>query len=261
MTMACRNLQKATMARDAILREIPGAKVDVAHLDLASMESIRAFALHVDESAGRVDVLLNNAGVMATDHVRTDEGFEMQLGVNHLGHFALTGLLLPTLARSRGRIVNVSSLGHRPGRIVFDDLMFDHRRYNRWSAYFQSKLANLLFTHELHRRLRESAKSITALAAHPGTAKTELGRVGTSLTNVVMKNLTGVLIRDAHAGAVSQVRASVDPSLRGGEFVGPRWLAFGPPRLEVPSKRSRHEESAQRLWEVSERLTGVSYDF
>lgn len=259
VTMACSNLQKAETARAAILRDFPSAKVDTGHLDLASLTSIRAFARTIESSGNGLDVLLNNAGVMATDHVRTEEGFEMQIGVNHLGHFAVTALLLPVLAHKNGRIVNVSSLGHRRGNVVVDDLMFDRRRYNRWSAYFQSKLANLLFTHELHRRLEDSSTPVTALAAHPGTAKTEIGRVGTSFTNVVMNNFTGVLIRDAHAGAVSQVRASVDPSLTGGELVGPRWLAFGLPRLETPSRRARDSALAKDLWAASEELTRVTY--
>lgn len=260
VTMACRNLDKASHARDKIVEEFPDSRVVLKQLDLASLSSIRTFAGTLVDSGEAVDVLLNNAGVMATDHVRTEDGFEMQIGINHLGHFALTGLVMPALARNGGRVVNVSSLGHRPGRVDLDDLMFDRRRYNRWAAYFQSKLANLLFTHELHRRLGSSSTPVIAVAAHPGTAKTELGKVGTSLTNSVMKNFTGVLVRDAHAGAVSQVRACVDPGLSGGEFIGPRWLAFGSPRLETPSKRARQAESAQRLWEISESLTGVSYD-
>lgn len=261
VTMACRNPEKAATARDAIRADFPDADVTVEQLDLASLDSVRTFARKTLDSGVKIDVLMNNAGVMATDHVRTAEGFEMQIGVNHFGHFALTGLLLPALVHSKGRIVNVSSMGHRPGRVVLDDLMFDRRRYNRWSAYFQSKLANLLFTRELHRRLVDVDSPVVALAAHPGTARTELGKVGTSLTNTVMSNFTAVLVRDAHAGAISQVRAAVDPELRGGEFVGPRWMAFGSPRLENPSKRARNVDDARQLWDISEKLTGVTYPF
>jgi NAD(P)-dependent dehydrogenase (short-subunit alcohol dehydrogenase family) len=257
--MACRNMEKAATARDAIIADIPHASLEMRPLDLANLQSIRAFADEVVANRKPVDVLLNNAGVMATDYLRTTDGFEMQIGINHLGHFALTGLLLPALLESGGRIVNVSSMGHRPGKIHLDDLMFERRRYNRWSAYFQSKLANLLFTRELHRRLSTTLQPTVSLAAHPGTARTELGKVGTSLTNSMMNNLTGVLIRDARAGAVSQVRACVDDSLRGGEFVGPRWIAFGSPRLETPSRRARDDMAARHLWEVSENLTGVTF--
>lgn len=260
VVMACRNLEKAAAARESVLAEHPSARIEIQQLDLASLGSIRRFADELVSTGRPIDVLLNNAGVMATDHVHTEDGFEMQIGVNHFGHFALTGLLLPSIIKNNGRIVNVSSMGHRPARLHLDDLMFDHRKYNRWSAYFQSKLANLLFTRELHRRLQESPHSTIALAAHPGTARTELGKVGTSLTNSVMNNLTAVLIRDAHSGAVSQVRACVDPQLQGGELVGPRWIAFGSPRLETPSKRARDDVAARHLWQISEELTQVTFN-
>lgn len=260
VTMACRNVEKARTAAESIRAEFPTASVDVSPLDLADLASIRRFADDILRANEPVDVLMNNAGVMATDHVRTADGFEMQIGVNHLGHFALTAQLLPLITQSRGRIVNVSSMGHRPGRVDLDDLMCDRKKYNRWAAYFQSKSANLLFTNELHRRLSARQSPTIVVAAHPGTARTELGKVGTSLTNSVMNNFTAVLVRDAHAGALSQVRASVDPGLRGGEYVGPRWMAFGSPRLETPSRRARDITSARRLWDTSEQLTGVSFD-
>lgn len=259
VVMACRNMEKAEAARAGVLSTNPHASTEIQQLDLASLASIRRFAENYVSSGKPIDVLLNNAGVMATDHVRTEDGFEMQIGVNHFGHFALTGLLMPTIMKGNGRIVNVSSMGHRPGRLRLDDVMFDRRKYNRWAAYFQSKLANLLFTRELHRRLTANAHPVTALAAHPGTARTELGKVGTSLTNSVMKNFTAVLIRDANAGAISQVQACVDPNLQGGELVGPRWIAFGSPRCETPSKRARDDEAARQLWALSEDLTRVKF--
>ena len=229
-------------------------------LDLASLVSVRRFADRLGADAGPVDVLLNNAAVMAVDRSRTQDGFEMHFGVNHLGHFALAGLLLPVLARSPGaRVVNVSSIIHRLGRLDLDDPMYAERRYSRWGAYCQSKLANLLFTAELDRRLSGAGSGVTALSSHPGMARTELGKQGSSTTNWVMRNLTPAVVRSPDAGAASVVRACVDPGARGGDCYGPRWLAGGSPILETPSWRARRPDDARRLWELSERLTGVSY--
>jgi NAD(P)-dependent dehydrogenase (short-subunit alcohol dehydrogenase family) len=199
---------------------------------------------------------------MALDQSRTEDGFETQIGVNHLGHFALTGLLLPSLMkRPNSRIVNVSSMGHIPGKIHLDDLMCDRRRYSRWGAYFQSKLANILFTNELERRLRETSLTTIALAAHPGTARTELGKSGSSATNLVMRRLTPVLTRTGVQGCEAQVRAMVDPSALGREYYGPKYQMFGSPVKVTPSRRARNMDDARRLWEISEELTGVRYNF
>jgi NAD(P)-dependent dehydrogenase (short-subunit alcohol dehydrogenase family) len=199
---------------------------------------------------------------MALDQSRTEDGFETQIGVNHLGHFALTGLLLPSLMkRANSRIVNVSSMGHIPGKVHLDDLMCDRRRYSRWGAYFQSKLANILFTNELERRLRETSSTTIALAAHPGTARTELGKTGTSTTNFVMRRLTPVLTRTGVQGCEAQVRAMVDPNATGREYYGPKYQMFGAPVKVTPSKRARNMSDARRLWEMSEELTGVKYPF
>jgi NAD(P)-dependent dehydrogenase (short-subunit alcohol dehydrogenase family) len=258
--MACRNADKAEAAAQRIRDSGVRGSVKVESVDLGDLSTVRAFAERINRSGRSVDVLLNNAGVMALDRTVTPDGFEAQIGINHFGHFALTGLLMPTLVRDGGgRIVNVSSMGHRPGRVVLDDLMYDGRRYNRWGAYFQSKLANLLFTRELDRRLRSAANGVIGLCSHPGTARTELGKSGTSTTNFVMRNFTGVLVRSSEQGAEALVRACVDPDVRGGEFFGPRWMAFGTPRLETPSRRARNDADAKRLWEISEELTGVVY--
>lgn len=257
VVMACRNAKKATDAADRLARET-GRAPEIRSLDLGDLSSVRAF---VREWADRpIDVLLNNAGVMGLDKSKTADGFEYQLGVNHLGHFALTGLLLPVLeANGGGRVVNVSSIGHRPGRVDLDDPMYDRRRYSRWGAYFQSKLANLLFTAELDRRLRAADSQVIGLCSHPGTARTEIGKVGDSITNRIIRRFAPVIFRSADQGAESLVHACIDESVRGGEFFGPRWWMFGTPRLETPSRRARRDDDARRLWEMSESLTGVRY--
>jgi NAD(P)-dependent dehydrogenase (short-subunit alcohol dehydrogenase family) len=258
--MACRNAEKAETAAQS-LRSGKGS-VEVRQLDLASLASIRQFSELLLADGVELDGLMNNAGLMALDYSRTEDGFETQIGVNHLGHFALTGLLLPSLTkRPNSRIVNVSSMGHIPGKIHLDDLMCDRRRYSRWGAYFQSKLANILFTNELERRLRETSSTTIALAAHPGTARTELGKTGTSTTNFVMRRLTPVLTRTGVQGCEAQVRAMVDPNATGREYYGPKYQMFGAPVKVTPSKRARNMNDAQRLWELSEELTGVRYPF
>ena len=260
--MACRNMDKARVAADTIRGEGGRGDLDVRELDLADLGSVRDFARSLTQEGRTIDVLMNNAGVMALDRSRTVDGFESQFGTNHLGHFALTGLLLPIIGgQDGGRIVTVSSIAHRPGRVRLDDPHYERRRYSRWGAYFQSKLANVHFGLELDRRLRASGSRVRSILAHPGTARTELGKNGTSTTNVVMRRLTPVLVRTGVQGCESQLRAAVDSSATGGDMYGPRWMAFGPPRLEVPARRGRDEEAARSLWELSERETGVRYPF
>ena len=258
--MACRNVEKAGAAAQSV-RAGKGS-VEVRQLDLASLASIRQFSEQLLGDGIELDGLMNNAGLMALDQSRTEDGFETQIGVNHLGHYALTGLLLPSLMkRPNSRIVNVSSMGHIPGKIHLDDLMCDRRRYSRWGAYFQSKLANILFTNELERRLRETQSTTIALAAHPGTARTELGKTGTSATNFVMRRVAPVMTRTGVQGCESQVRAMVDPNAKGREYYGPKYQMFGAPVKVTPSKRARNMNDARRLWELSEELTGVKYSF
>jgi len=258
--MACRNVEKAEVAAQSV-RSGKGS-VEIRPLDLASLTSVRQFSEQLLADGIELDGLMNNAGLMALDQSQTEDGFETQIGVNHLGHFALTGLLLPSLMkRPNSRIVNVSSMGHIPGKIHLDDLMCDRRRYSRWGAYFQSKLANILFTNELERRLRETPSTTIALAAHPGTARTELGKTGTSATNLVMRRLTPVLTRTGVEGCESQVRAMVDLSALGREYYGPKFQMFGAPVKVTPSKRARNMNDARRLWALSEELTGVKYPF
>lgn len=263
VVMACRSLDRAERAAE-MLRAESGAGsrgfLEVARLDLADPASIRQFA--EAWSADRaLDVLVNNAGVMALDRSTNAVGWEMQFGTNHLGHFALTGLVLPALGRAPApRVVTVSSLGHRVGRLDLDDVMFENRRYQRWGAYFQSKLANVMFARECDRRASEAGHPLRSVGCHPGTASTEIGKTGTSLTNRVIRTLFPVLARSAERGAAAVEHASTT-LVSGGEFFGPRWWAFGAPREENPSRRARDDEAARRLWEWSEEMTGVRYVF
>jgi NAD(P)-dependent dehydrogenase (short-subunit alcohol dehydrogenase family) len=260
VVLACRNPAKAHAAEARIRQVHPAASVQVRVLDLADLSSVAQFADGLAADHGRVDLLLNNAGLMAVDAARTRDGFEMQFGVNHLGHFALTVRLLPLLTATAGsRVVTMSSMGHRAGRMHFDDLMFD-RGYSRWQAYFQSKLANLLFTAELQRRLAASGTSTIALAAHPGGSRTDLGTEGRGLSNRLMAAVVPLVTQSAATGALPLLRAATDPAASGGQFYGPRWLAVGHPVLETPAPAARRTADARRLWTESVRLTGVDAD-
>jgi protochlorophyllide reductase len=254
VVMACRNLDKAHAAAERV-----GHDATVVPLDLASLASVREAAARIQAAESRLDILVNNAGLMAVDLSRTEDGFETHFGVNHLGHFALTAHLAPLLLDTPGsRVVNVSSLGHHLGVMDFDDLMFEHRRYDRWRPYFQSKLANLLFTFELERRLRGAGATASSLAAHPGATRTNLGYEGGGFTNASLR-VVGPLLQPVTLGALPTVRAAVDYSARGGEYYGPRFMMAGYPVKERPSRRSRRLEDARLLWETSEDLTGVLF--
>ena len=237
---------------------IPGpGTAEVRVLDLASLESVRAFAAGWDGSP--VDLLINNAGVMIPPLSRTADGFEVQFGTNHLGHFALTNLLLPNVT---GRVVTVSSGAHRSGRIDFDDLNWERRRYRAWRAYGQSKLANLLFTAELQRRLTEAGSPVLSMAAHPGYAATNLqSHSGSRLVEFAMGTLGNrLLAQDAASGALPTLYAAV-AGLPGNTFAGPSGFAGmrGAPAPGPRSKAASDAETARRLWQVSETLTGVTF--
>lgn len=260
--MACRNVEKAEAAADEVRAGgADGASVDVVSLDLASLTSVAAAAKQVRDAEPAIDVLINNAGLMAIDQAKTEDGFEMQFGVNHLGHFALTAGLMPVLlATPRSRVVTVSSFGHRPGRLALDDLMFEKRRYDRWRPYFQSKLANLLFTLELQRRLADAGAATMALAAHPGSSHTDLGYEGSGVVNALLRNFARFGTQSARMGALPIVRAAVDPAAKGGQFYGPQFMMLGYPRVETPSRSARDAETARQLWTRSEELTGLRFD-
>jgi NAD(P)-dependent dehydrogenase (short-subunit alcohol dehydrogenase family) len=256
VVLAVRDITRGEAAAGRI-----GAAVQVRRLDLADLASVREFAAGAPE---RIDVLVNNAGVMALPERRTADGFEMQLGTNHLGHFALTGRLLERLLRgTEPRVVTVSSGLHRRGRIDFDDLQSE-RSYDKWAAYGQSKLANLLFAYELQRRASAAGLTLMSLAAHPGLSSTNLwsgGQASASFSERVAA-LTGKLIAQSDAmGAEPTLYAATAPDLRGGGYVGPGGFKEmrGHPKLVGSSAASKDEATARRLWEVSEDLTGVRY--
>ena len=247
--VACRDTVKGQAAADAM----PG-QTEVRPLDLADLTSVRAFAAGLQT----IDVLVNNAGVMATPLGRTTEGFELQIGTNHLGHFALTGLVLDRVA---DRVVTMSSGAHRMGRIDLGDLNWEQRKYKRWAAYGQSKLANLLFTYELQRRLDSAGSSRQAFAAHPGYAATNLQSHTDSIQDAVMAVGNRLVAQSAQMGALPALYAATQPGLPGGSYLGPDGFAEqrGYPKVVRSSSRSYDLATASGLWSLSEILTGVTY--
>jgi NAD(P)-dependent dehydrogenase (short-subunit alcohol dehydrogenase family) len=262
VVLACRDTAKGEDAAGSIADRVPGAAVGVAELDLADLASVRAFAESFRSCEEGLDLLLNNAGVMGCPRRETADGFELQFGTNHLGHFALTGLLLPAMeGRVEARVVTVSSTAHKFGRIRFADLQGE-RRYFRWWAYGQSKLANLLFARELDRRLRASGSTVSSLAAHPGYAATNLQSAAPPLLDRTIMRVTNALIaQSAEMGALPMLYAATKPGLDGGLFIGPDGFEEqrGYPKVVRPVRAGRDDETAERLWSVSEELTGVAY--
>ena len=266
VVLACRDPGRAEEARAKLAAERPEARLEVMDLDLSSLASVRAFAQRFLERHSRLDVLCNNAGVMAIPRRQTADGFEMQLGTNHLGHFALTGLLLERLLSTpSARVVNVSSTAHRGGRMRFDDPQLE-RGYGKWRAYGQSKLANLLFTYELQRRLDAADASAISVACHPGYAATNLQFVGPRMSgSSAMERVMGwanrTFSQSAAMGALPTLYAAAAPEVRGGEYFGPGGFMEnkGHPTRVRSSRRSHDPADAARLWEISEELTGVSF--
>ncbi|MBU6532981.1 oxidoreductase [Streptomyces sp. NPDC057245] len=271
VVLACRSAERGSAAVERLLGEVPGAAVEAARLDLGDLASVREFGYGLPY--GRIDLLVNNAGVMAMPHGTTADGFETQFGVNHLGHFALTGLLLPTLLATPGaRVVTVSSFMHLLANVDTRDLN-SVRRYGRWTAYARSKSANLLFTHELARRLaaRDGAAphgtgDVRAVAAHPGYADTDLSVVGPRaegrhLVERLARLRSRVLAQSPEAGALPILYAATAPGVPSDSFTGPSLAMWrGAP---APSRRApwtRDDATAERLWAASERLTGVTYE-
>jgi NAD(P)-dependent dehydrogenase (short-subunit alcohol dehydrogenase family) len=259
VVLAVRNLDKGKAAAERISAATPGASVALQELDLTSLESVRAAAGELTTKHDSIDLLINNAGVMWTPKQTTKDGFELQFGTNHLGHFAFTGLLLDRLLAVPGsRVVTVSSQGHRiRAAIHFDDLQWE-RDYDRIAAYGQSKLANLLFTYELQRRLRGT--TTIAAAAHPGGSNTELARNVSPVQRIVMAALAP-LTQSAAMGALPTLRAATDPGVLGGQYFGPeRFLEQrGNPKVVTSSEQSYDADLQKRLWAVSEELTSVVY--
>lgn len=268
VVLACRDPGRAEAAAARLREAVPGASVELQALDLASLTSVAAFAERLAAAAPTLDRLVNNAGIMAVPEGRTQDGFESQLGTNHLGHFALTARLLPLLVAAGrpdqpARVVTVSSTMHRRSDLHFDDLMLS-RGYHPWVAYGQSKLANLLFTYELDRRLRAAGLPVRALACHPGYAATNLQnsmRRGAFMS--WMTDLGNRLVaQSAEGGAWPTVHAALSAEVDGGDYVGPGGLfeIGGPPRKVASNRASHDRESQRRLWDLSEQLTGVRFE-
>ena len=266
VVLACRDQAKGRAAEEQIRATHPRAATALMPLDLSSLADIRRCADEILRAYPRIDVLMNNAGVMALPHRQTADGFEMQFGTNHLGHFALTGLLLERLrATPGGRVVTVSSGAHRMGKIRFDD---PHWRsgYSKWPAYGQSKLANLLFAYELQRRLAAAGADTISVAAHPGYAATNLQAagprmLGSSRLERLMEVANSLFAQSAALGALPQIHAAVAPGVRGGQYIGPDGFGelWGHPRVVTSNRRSQDVEAARRLWALSEEMTGVTY--
>ena len=257
VVLAVRNMGKG---QEAARQIAPGGGAEVRELDLSSLDSIRSFAS--DLPAERIDLLINNAGIMMTPPQKTADGFELQLGTNHLGHFALTGLLLDRVqAAEAGRVVTLSSIEHKPGHIHFDDLQLE-KDYAPRKAYQQSKLANAVFGLELDRRLRAAGSPAISVLAHPGYSDTNLQSTGpTGVMKRLMSVSNRVIAQSAERGALPTLYAATAPGVQGGEFYGPDGFneMRGDPTEVEPTDRARDPETAKRLWALSEELTGVSY--
>jgi len=259
VTLACRSAPKGKEAVNRIVEEYPQSNVSLAALDLSDLDSVREFAGAYVTDKDRLDILINNAGVMIPPESTTKQGFELQFGVNHIGHFALTGLLLDPLCATPGaRVVTVSSMAHRMGKMDFDDLNFFHRGYKPWEAYGQSKLANLLFTVELQRRFEKQGVDVIAVAAHPGWTGTDLQR------NAWYMRLMNIFFAMSPAqGALPTLRAATAQDVKGGDYFGPhgfREMRGYPVRVGT-SAEAKNADDAVRLWQVSEELSGVQFEW
>jgi NAD(P)-dependent dehydrogenase (short-subunit alcohol dehydrogenase family) len=260
VVLAIRNVDRGEAARSQILETHPDATIHLEALDLASLDSVRSAAEAMLDRHDRLDLLINNAGVMYTEWQTTSDGFEFQMGVNHLGHFALTNLLLDRLsATDDSRVVNVSSVGHKIRSKLDPATMMSGAKYDRIAAYGRSKLANLLFTYELQHRLESAGATVSALAAHPGISATELGRNAPRSVQF-MERFSGPFLQSAAKGALPQLRAATDPEATGGEYYGPDGFmeGRGSPVVVTSSTRSHDRNLQHALWVESERLTGVT---
>ena len=260
--MGVRDQGKGEAALQKILAEVPQAKAELVPLDIASLASIRGFAGQFVASGAKLDVLVNNAGVMALpQREQTPDGFERQFGTNHLGHFALTGLLVPSLlAAPAPRVVTVASLAHRNGKMEWDNLQSE-KSYSPWGAYNMSKLANLLFARELDRRAREAHSKLMSVAVHPGISVTNIAGPGSDFKSRFMRMFGRFLFQNDEMGALPTLYAATAPEAQGGQYIGPDGFgeAGGYPKVVQPRPQALDEQAGRRLWTVSEELTGVVY--
>ncbi len=257
--LAVRSLAKGESAKNRICELVPKADLEVMNLDLGDLNSIENFANSFVRSSDQLDILINNAGVMIPPFSQTLDGFELQIGTNHLGHFALVGRLLHLLkATENSRVVNVSSLAHRRGNLDLEDLNWQSRRYSAWQAYADSKLANLYFTYELERRFEAHEYPTIAVAAHPGGSSTELAR-HSRIFGVIGK----IIGQSSEKGALPSLRAATDKDVKGSEYYGPSGIGeiSGYATRVDSNARSKDTKIARNLWDISEELTGVKYEF
>ena len=256
--MAARNINKAESVANEILEENKNAKIDIEELDLSSLESVKNFSHLIIKKYKSLDCLINNAGIMACPYSKTKDGFEIQMGTNHLGHFALTGQLISLLKKTpNSRVVNVSSIAHTSGNIDFDDLNWEKRKYRTWSAYSDTKLANLYFTYELSRKLEEDKGSPIILASHPGWTATDLQRY-----SGVANFMNIFLGQKVNIGALGGLRAATDSTVKSNDYFGSPSMGGmkGYPVLVKSNELSYNTDNAKKLWKLSEELTGVIYD-
>jgi len=254
--LAVRNLEKGAAAKAAIVNEYSAAKVDVALLDLSSLKSVNIFAESFTKGNDRLDQLINNAGIMIPPYGKTEDGFESQIGTNHLGHFALTSKLFKLLDKTPdSRIVNLSSGAHKAGNIDFDDINWEKRKYSAWKAYGDSKIANLYFTFELKRRIGNSKSEVKVAAAHPGYTATGLQK------SAFLKALNFVVAQPGPMGALPTLRAAIDPDVKTGDYFGPSGIAEmrGFPKKVSANKLAHDEIISQKLWDESEKLTSLKF--
>lgn len=258
--LACRSKEKGEAAKAEIEKAGAKGKIVVMQLDLADLAGVKAFVEAFKAKYSQLDVLLNNAGIMTTPYFLTKDGFEGQMGTNHLGHFALTGELMDLITKTpSSRVVNVSSSAHKAGKMDFDNLLFENGEgYGKMKAYGRSKISNLLFTYELQRRFEAGNIDSEALAAHPGGSQTNLDQhVNKKWWFKVLRPLFYAMTQSAAMGALPQIRASVDPDAKGGEYYGPDKGMTGYPEVVKSNKASHSKEDQRKLWDVSEKLTGV----
>ncbi|MBT2582966.1 oxidoreductase [Planococcus sp. ISL-109] len=261
--LAVRDIEKGNAAKQEIVEESSQATVEIMQLDLSDLDSVRNFAETIISRLDSLDLLINNAGVMTPPYAKTKDGFELQFGSNHIGHFALTGLLLPLLIQTENsRVVTLSSLAHRNAAIDFDNLD-GSKGYKAMKFYGQSKLANLMFATELDQRLKQHGSSTLSIACHPGISATNLFKLGNREMPRIFRGLMTRYLQPAAMGALPTVYAATDPGITGGEYIGPdgKGQRRGYPALEKPDPAVNDEAIRQKLWDVSEELSGVTFDF
>lgn len=264
--LASRSIERGNQAKEAILKEVKKGDIDVMALDLSSLESVEAFSIAYKDKYQKLDILLNNAGIMMTPYGVTKDGLEQQIGVNHFGHFALTARLFDVIKKSPGsRIVNISSIAHKSGEMNFDNLMYDGgKEYNPSKVYSQSKLANLLFTYELDRKVKAHNLDIKVVAAHPGVSATNLVRhMEHKWWFKFIMPLFKLFTQSAYQGSLPGVRASVDPTVEAGTYYGPdkRNEMVGDPIIVESTPASHNKEDAIKLWQLSEEITQFTFEF